>query len=776
MKESFGAAAPIQAGEWQVAELALTGSKGYANPYADADLTVTFTGPTGEVIVRPGFWDGGSVWNVRFAPTAAGVWRWQSACSHADDTGLHGRSGEVHCVCNAADQPVYRHGFLRVSADRRHFVHADGTPFFWLGDTHWQMPDTERLDGCNHPEHGGGACPHGGQFQHLVADRSARGFTVYQTYPSASSAHWWTAPYTQINPERFRMIFDVQMDHLAEQGFVIALGCGHFNNSTHIPEADLCRWARYLVARYGAHPVVWITCQEMNAPATMGGKEANRMAVWQAVAREIARSDGYGHPHSAHQWVLDVATAPLGHEPWHDWFALQGGHRNSKITPQARYQGYYDFSPTRPMIETEAMYERVDCGGVNTTDEARHSAWKAMLCGSAGYTYGGAGIWALKWDADDPRWKDYNHAIGSWHEGMALPGAAQMTVLKTFFTALPWTSLAPRFGDPAWSEWVDPERCALATDGNRLYLAYCYGETAAGTLKRLDPHAAYAACWVDPRTGAATVIAEAFYAADGRWAVPEKPDGDHVLRVVMRRASDWLQSPQPRSFGTLKLPSELRVTVLAPHPDDFDTIAVTLRQLHRNGNRIDLLVLTAGESGVEEGYAAAHAPLTKAEIREHEQLCGCGRFGLPRDRVRFLRLDLSASSYDAIRAALLTLSPDIVFLPHGNDTNADHRLVCAPLRRGVREGRLTAQLCLNRDPKTIAMRVDLVTAFSAEEAAWKRELLLCHDSQHQRNLRTRGRGFDERILDDNAQAATAAGAAAPFAEVFELEPSKGDEP
>lgn len=264
MSESSGTAAIVQARQWQVSEFVLIGTTRTANPYAEVEVNITFTGPGGEVIVRPAFWDGENVWKVRFTPTVPGTWHWQSVCSAADDTGLHDRSGDMHCVRNEAGQAVYRHGFLRVSANRRHFVHADGTPFFWLGDTHWQMPDTERVDLCNHPQHGGAACPYGGQFQHLVADRHARGFTVYQTYPSAASAHWWTIPCTQINPERFREVFDMQMDCLAAHGFVIALGCGHFNNSTRIPEADLCRWARYLVARYGAHPVVWITCQEMN--------------------------------------------------------------------------------------------------------------------------------------------------------------------------------------------------------------------------------------------------------------------------------------------------------------------------------------------------------------------------------------------------------------------------------------------------------------------------------------------------------------------------------
>ena len=517
---------------WHPCELSLTSRRRHTNPYAACELTARFTGPDGTVIVRPGFWDGGDLWKLRFAPTAPGVWHWRTDFSDPEDAGLHGQSGALTCVPGASDTPIRRHGFLRLSDNRRHFVHADGAPFFWLGDTHWQMPDTERLDVCNHPEHDGGACPFGGQFQHLAADRKARGFTVCQTYPAATAAHWWTTPYTQVNPERFRAVFDVEMDCLANQGLVIALGCGHFNNSTTIPVADLCRWARYLVARYGAHPVVWITCQEMNAPED-GGKQ-NRIDVWRAVAEEIARVDGYGHPHSAHQWVLNVDERPLAQEHWHDWFALQGGHRGSGLTPQARYAGYYAWRPTRPMVETEAMYEQVDCGGVADTDDARMSAWKAMLCGCAGYTYGAAGIWALKWGPADSNWTTYNHAIAGWYAGLALPGAAQMSILKEFFMRLPWTELVPRFRDPAWSEWADAERSVLATVENRLYLAYCHGETATGTLRQLDRNGVYTAQWFDPRTGQSAAIATGLRAPSGQWQVPEKPAGDWVL--VLRQA------------------------------------------------------------------------------------------------------------------------------------------------------------------------------------------------------------------------------------------------
>ena len=520
--------------QWQIAQIGLVSANTYLNPYLEVEVEATFTGPDGVIITRPAFWDGGNTWRVRFAPTVPGVWRWATTCSDPGDGGLHGRTGALQCVLASGDNPNYRHGFLKVSDTGRSFVYADGTPFFWLGDTHWLMPDTERIDTCNHPEHHGAACPFGGQFQHLAADRQLRGFTVYQTYPSAASPAWWTTRYTEINPDRFSRVFDVQMDHLAAEGFVIALGCGHFNNSTKMPVADLRRWARYLVARYGAHPVVWITCQEMNAPEKDG--EQNRIDVWRAVAEEIARVDGYHHPHSAHQWVLDVDKRPLGHEPWHTFFALQGGHRGSNFTPQARYAGYYAFQPVKPMIESEAMYEQVDCGGVATSDDARISAWKALLCGCAGYTYGAAGVWALKWDPADTRLSGYNHQIAGWYAGMALPGTQQMSVLKAFFLHAAWQSLTPRFSDPAWAAWEDAEHCVLATDGNRRYVAYCYGATAKGVLKQLDPAAHYAARWFDPRTGQYTIIETELQASNGQWTVPEKPEGDWVLVLECMKA------------------------------------------------------------------------------------------------------------------------------------------------------------------------------------------------------------------------------------------------
>jgi hypothetical protein len=394
------------------------------------------------------------------------------------------------------------------------------------------MPDTERIDECNHPAHGGGPCPFGGQFQHLASVRRDQGFTVYQLYPEPGRSHWWSdAARTRIDPARFQSVFDPEMDHLAGLGFVMAVGLGHYTNSVRMPPEVLRRWARYVTARYGAHPVVWITCQEMNCPPGPGGGPCNEQSVWEAVAREIDRANGHRHPHSAHQWVVDPGVRPVWREAWHTWFALQGGHRGSGLAPLSRYRAYRACEPVRPVIETEAMYEKVDCGGIADAGDARRAAWRAFLAGCAGYTYGGAGIWALKWDEDDPAWKDYNHEVSAWHEGMDLPAAKQMRPLRDFFEAMDWTSLEPRFDDPAWSRFDEPEACVLSTaDGNRRYLVYCHGTTARGELRGLPPGAACSRRWIDPRTGAPFGAAVSCAASPGGVVpMPEKPDSQDWL-------------------------------------------------------------------------------------------------------------------------------------------------------------------------------------------------------------------------------------------------------
>lgn len=74
---------------------------------------------------------------------------------------------------------MYRHGFVKSVPGKKYLVYADGTPFFYLGDTHWGMY-TEEFDSPG---------PHAGEtgaeshFKYIVDRRAEQGFTVYQSEP-----------------------------------------------------------------------------------------------------------------------------------------------------------------------------------------------------------------------------------------------------------------------------------------------------------------------------------------------------------------------------------------------------------------------------------------------------------------------------------------------------------------------------------------------------------------------------------------------------------------
>ena len=247
----------------------------------------------------------------------------------------------------------------------------------------------------------------------------------------------------------------------------------------------------------------------------------------------------------------------------------------------------------------------------------------------------------------------------------------------------------------------------------------------------------------------------------------------------------------PTPLAAVRLPAAAPVLVLAPHPDDFDAIGVTLRLLSERGHSIHLAVATSGASGVDDADCTPPATAAKAALRESEQRASCRFFGLPDERLRFLRLVeddrghpvVGAANIGAVHALLAELWPAAVFLPHGHDTSIGHQRVYALLRAAVpgslpslaaaaAQGRPASSrltVFLNRDPKTIAMRYDVATPFGEELAAWKATLLRFHQSQQLRNLRRRGQGFDERILAMDRDSAVACGAEEPYAEVFEVE-------
>jgi len=129
-----GSVATVQ--KWAVHEVRLETARDHDNPYLQAAVTATFTGPGGVTRTVDGFWDGGRTFVVRFAPTAEGRWTYRTRSA---DAGLDGRTGALRVTAPAPG----RHGFVRRDAEHPYaWVYDDGTRYLMLGTTYYQLIST----------------------------------------------------------------------------------------------------------------------------------------------------------------------------------------------------------------------------------------------------------------------------------------------------------------------------------------------------------------------------------------------------------------------------------------------------------------------------------------------------------------------------------------------------------------------------------------------------------------------------------------------------------
>jgi len=471
-------------------ELAFVAEREHPEPFAAVELEIVVEAPDGSRLRVPAFFAGGVTWKARYASPQVGVHRWRSECSVPDDAGLHGRVGSFEVTPATGANPLWRHGPLRIAADRRRFEHADGTPFFWLGDTWWKGL-CKRLDADG--------------FRELCADRAAKGFNVVQIvcgpYPdeelldprSANEAGlpYAAADFRAVNPAYFDAA-ERRLAQLLDHGIVPAIvggwGRPQEGGRSTIDQVGLDgyrRHWRHLIARFGSWPVVWI----------LGGEASDGNGPWAALAEEVRALDPFDRPLTYHA-PADPRTAIAAGNDRFDFDLIAIGHdgfgtaqATLELLRRTRSQ-----SPTRPALCGEACYERHMQS--NFEDLQRHLFWTLVLSGAAGHTYGAAGIWHASVAGDPGITPVYDWT--PWREGMAFPGATQLGLGKRLLLELPWQRMEPH------PEWVDAGLFAAGIRGE-LVVAYLpkrrIYDWSGFELRGLQPTVRHTAFWFDPAAG-----------------------------------------------------------------------------------------------------------------------------------------------------------------------------------------------------------------------------------------------------------------------------------
>ena len=547
---------------WRVSELAFTASRSYDAGGGDRvrmDLCLTSRG-SGRTLTIPAFWDGGDRFVVRFALPESGRWTWKSVCP--DDPALDGRKGSLRCRKYTGDLAIYRHGFIEARKGTKYLMYADGTPFFYLGDTHWGMYTEELSD-----EH----------FKRIVRRRVEQGFTVIQSEPISAPFQLQDGRVDAEDIAGFRTA-DAYYQFIADAGLVHANAEFFFSSDLSeelaSDEEALQALARYWVARFGAYPVLWTLAQEIDNDfyAELGGRYFDyRNNPWVKIAAYIHAVDPYCHPLSAHQEnAVNTSVTGAGTEPeeshadgngvsvflpepvsertGHNWWATQWSPPLHE-SPQPEAVRDYWLSD-RPAVNYEGRY----CGLWTMDFGSRAQGWISFLSGFCGYGYGAADIWYYQggFDANTTSFDGVEYITPEmkatpWQEALEYPSARQMRHLRNLLESFDWWYLVPVIpGNPVFQ---DASGAAVYARTAREHLFYFYGKgTETGRISTLIPGVRMDTRWYNPRTGESRVAASPVRETDGYWTLPHKPDEEDwvlVIQMPEKVSRPTATSPKP---------------------------------------------------------------------------------------------------------------------------------------------------------------------------------------------------------------------------------------
>lgn len=445
---------------WQRWEQFLVAAKSYANPYADVTLSVTYTGPEGRTLKTFGFWDGESTFKIRCAFPVPGTWNWSTTCSDTADTGLHNKSGSVQVTLYHGSNPLYLHGFLKISNDGRYIIHDDGTPFLWMGDTCWTASTSVNQS----------------DWQTYINNRIAKHFTLAQVLCSVYAHFMRTqdtsgnAPFvgegiTRWNPS-FWQGYEQKIEYANQQGIVVFV-VGSYNplGADQLPSSsDVKRFGRNLAARLFGSFVIFSPALDLSAEKT---KIALCDEVGNAVNEVTSVHLITQHPGTPWRSVKNTVAETFFNRSYLDFSANQTGHNAGALdwcygNAINWNVSLYNRMPHKPVINIEAFYDNVVRGTTKAGDkDARGLGYLSWLSGSLGYTYGEGNI-----AVDSVNFQD-------WIPAMDDDSAFQMKYMHDFFDSMSWWTLRPAHSMIKNQATVNTKKMALAkSDTGDLAVAY----------------------------------------------------------------------------------------------------------------------------------------------------------------------------------------------------------------------------------------------------------------------------------------------------------------
>ncbi len=419
---------------------------------------------------------------------------------------------------------------IRVNENGRYLQTDQGKPFFYLGDTAWEL--FHRL---NREE-----------ADLYLENRAKKGFTVIQAVVLAeldgltTPNSYGDRPLLDNDPTRPNEAYFRHVDYIVDKARSLGIYIGmlptwgdKWNKKWGVgPEIftpeNAAVYGQFLGNRYKNKPIIWILGGDRSPE-----KEAH-LAILRAMARGLGEGDGGRHLMTYHPQGGNNSAQWFHDDDWLDFNMFQSGHSEINLPNYKTTFDNYQRVPVKPTLDGEPRYEDhpinwKPANGWFDEYDVRQAAYWSTLSGACGHTYGNHNIWQM-WQSGRP---PISSARTPWREALDHPASAQMGHMRRLLESCRYHELVPDpklLASPA-GDGADHVSAACTAD-RRIALAYLpTGKPVEIHLNTLSGESVKAS-WFDPRTGSSSSAGQ--FPAEGtkRFEPKESGRGHDIVLVL----------------------------------------------------------------------------------------------------------------------------------------------------------------------------------------------------------------------------------------------------
>lgn len=439
---------------------------------------------------------------------------------------------------------------LNVSDNHRFLITESGEPFFYLGDTTWELfHRLNREDAVK-----------------LIENRAARKFNVLQSVAIAElEGHtdpnaYGDLPFVDLDvtkpaiKEGPHNDYWDQVDFIVDEankrgiyiGFLPTWGrFWHDKSDTRKPLFTVANaeiYGEWLGKRYAKAGLIWI----------LGGDRSvdtdEQKEIIRAMARGLRKGDGGSHLMTFHPPGGNGSSTWFHDDTWLDFNMRQNGHTAEFTGRYDNTRKDYDRMPAKPVLDGEPIYEDHPVSfdakkfGHSIASDVRRPLYWDLFAGACGHTYGNHAVWQM-WS---PGKQPINAPLMPWSQAIDQPGASQMQYgralieSRPFLTRIPDDDIIVTDRVPTSIPGAGRYHFAATRDTDGTY-AMVYAPVGRPFKVRMDKITGpkVKAWWFNPRNGKATAIATFDNKTDREFTPPDNGEMIDWILVLDDAAKNY---------------------------------------------------------------------------------------------------------------------------------------------------------------------------------------------------------------------------------------------